>query len=178
MVHVDQSPNGTRSPLVAHHFMELNEFEDPNHGDPMTALTRIGLALTLLLSATLANAAPADAGNINPQALYSEVCQGAGANAPSPAQFMDQFVWSTLDAGRCTGSYDCKWPTTSCVNNRCVKPNGDGGDCTGSYDCKWPTTTCQNGICVKPGGGGGECTGSYDCKWPYSSCKNGFCERP
>ena len=144
----------------------------------MNVFTRIGLLLVLFLSANIVRAADSDSGNIDAPTLYSEVCQSLGASAPSPAQFMTHFVSVTLDSGRCTGSYDCQWPTTSCVNNRCVKPTGDGGQCTGSYDCSWPTTTCQNGNCVKPGGGGGECTGSYDCKWPYSSCKNGFCERP
>ena len=147
-------------------------------GDKMTILFRVGLALGLIFSANFVNAATANSGNIDVPSLYSEVCQTAGVNAPTPAQFMTQFVSASLDAGRCTGSYDCQWPTTSCVNNRCVKSNGDGGGCTGSYDCSWPTTTCQRGNCVKPNGDGGECTGSYDCKWPYSSCKSGLCEKP
>ena len=107
----------------------------------------------------------------------SDMAEAEWVNAPDFNQYLAIFSQATLEAGRCTGSWECKYPTTQCVNNRCVKPNGDGNECNGSYNCKYPTSYCQNGRCVKPNGDGGECTGSWQCKWPYSSCRKGYCER-
>lgn len=142
----------------------------------MTLIHKLALSFIVLFAAISAKAETPNTATQEATQLYQEL----SAQKPNQPfmQLMSEFVQATQEMGRCTGSWDCKWPTTNCVNNRCVKPNGDGGDCTGSWDCKWPTTSCEHGICVKAGGGGGECTGSWDCKWPYTSCKNGFCERP
>lgn len=130
-------------------------------GDKMTLFHKVILSIGILFAAS---------GNAT--------TQNVEINDTLKAQLVAEFIQATVRAGRCTGSWDCSWPTTQCVGNRCVKPNGDGGQCSGSWDCSWPTPTCSHGNCVNSSGGGGECTGSWDCSWPYSSCKNGFCERP
>lgn len=153
-------------------------FESQN-GDKMTSLGKFAVYFIVLISsvAALANGTGEEIKNSSTTTVESSQQMDQDQRALA-LQLLSEFTQATVAAGRCNGSYDCSWPTTQCVKNRCVKSNGDSGQCNGSYDCSWPTSQCKNGSCVKPNGSGGECNGSYDCSWPYSSCKNGFCERP
>jgi hypothetical protein len=150
-----------------------------NHeGAKLTLIHKVMLSVMILFATNLANAATNETEAAEALNLYHELSHQTGGGTQPFMQLMSRYVQATLAAGRCTGSWDCQWPTNQCVNNRCVKPNGDSGECAGNWDCQWPTNECRAGRCVKPNGDGGECTGSWDCEWPYSQCKKGYCERP
>ena len=144
----------------------------------MTFFSRITLSLFITIFATFAAANESSHGAEEALQIYSELKSQHEDDSQPFMQLMSQFVQATLSAGRCTGNWDCAWPTPVCKGNRCVKPNGDGGQCVGGWECGWPTPICKNGYCVSPTGGGSECQGNWNCSWPYNICKNGYCERP